>query len=143
MKKEAKLIILILATIIGVSLAEYKNAEQERNRNQETDHNREQERNREHPEVTLKLIWKQRFENIPPASEESIFYKPDEIPGDAVQRIVEAEDKLMFFEKLMSYAVPKLQATALSMDFNVLTDSQLDYMLEELKQTEDGQAAED
>lgn len=43
------------------------------------------------------------------------------------------KDRLMFIEKLLKYSVPALQATSLDIDFNKMTDEQLDLIIEKLK----------
>jgi len=45
---------------------------------------------------------------------------------------LESKDKLVFFERLLQYAIPKLQATTLTTDLDNLTDEQLDYIIESL-----------
>ena len=45
---------------------------------------------------------------------------------------LESKDKLAFFERLLNYAIPKLQATTLTTDLDNLTDEQLDYIIESL-----------
>lgn len=47
---------------------------------------------------------------------------------------LEAKDRIMIFEKLLKYALPALQATSLTTDFDRMTDEQLDRIIEELKQ---------
>lgn len=49
------------------------------------------------PELKLKLIWKQRFDSVE-ANENSILSKPDEITSEMTPRIIETEDKLIFFD---------------------------------------------
>ena len=46
---------------------------------------------------------------------------------------LEPKDRLFFIEKLLKYAVPTLQATQLTTDFDKMTDEQLDYIINELK----------
>lgn len=48
---------------------------------------------------------------------------------------LEAKDKLQFIDKMLAYSLPKLQATSLTMDFERLTDDQLDVIIENLKST--------
>lgn len=43
------------------------------------------------------------------------------------------KDKMKFFSDLLPYAVPRLQNTNLEMDFEHLTDDQLDIIIESLK----------
>lgn len=45
---------------------------------------------------------------------------------------LEAKDKLQFIDKMLAYSLPKLQATTLTTDFESLSDTQLDYILNEL-----------
>jgi len=47
---------------------------------------------------------------------------------------LEPKDRIMMFEKLMRFVLPTLQATTLQTDFEQLTDNELDYIIEELKQ---------
>lgn len=46
---------------------------------------------------------------------------------------LEPKDRIVQFERLLKYAVPTLQATTLNTDFDKLTDSQLDQVINELK----------
>ncbi len=48
-------------------------------------------------------------------------------------RRISAAARMKFFTDLLPYAVPRLQSTALEMDFERLTDDQLDEMIERLK----------
>jgi len=47
---------------------------------------------------------------------------------------LESKDRIMIFEKLLKYALPALQATSLTTDFDRMTDEQLDRIINELKQ---------
>lgn len=47
---------------------------------------------------------------------------------------LEPKDRIMIFEKLLKYALPALQSTTLTTDFERLTDAELDRIIEELKQ---------
>ena len=47
---------------------------------------------------------------------------------------LEAKDRIMIFEKLLKFALPALQATSLTTDFDRMTDDQLDRIINELKQ---------
>ena len=47
---------------------------------------------------------------------------------------LEPKDRIMIFEKLLKYALPALQATTVTTDFERLSDEQLDRIIEELKQ---------
>ena len=47
---------------------------------------------------------------------------------------LEPKDRIIMFEKLMRFVLPTLQATTLQTDFDRMTDGQLDYIIEELKQ---------
>ena len=42
-------------------------------------------------------------------------------------------DRVLLFEKLLKYALPVLQTTTLSTDFERMTDSELDKVINELK----------
>lgn len=48
---------------------------------------------------------------------------------------LEPKDRIQLFEKLLKYALPTLQATTLTSDFDKLTDQQLDHIINELKNT--------
>jgi len=45
---------------------------------------------------------------------------------------LEPKDRLMFYEKLMQYGLPKLQSTTLTSDFEKMTDEQLEYIIQTL-----------
>ena len=45
---------------------------------------------------------------------------------------LDPKDRIVLFEKLLKYALPTLQATTLTTDFESLSDTQLDYILNEL-----------
>jgi len=47
---------------------------------------------------------------------------------------LDARDKFLFFEKLLQYGLPKLQATSLTMDFEKLNEEQLDEIINALIQ---------
>jgi hypothetical protein len=47
---------------------------------------------------------------------------------------LDPKDRIMYFEKLMRYVMPTLTATTLQTDFDRMTDDQLDYIINELKQ---------
>lgn len=47
---------------------------------------------------------------------------------------LEPKERIMIFEKLLKYALPALQATTVTTDFERLSDEQLDRIIEELKQ---------
>ncbi len=47
---------------------------------------------------------------------------------------LEPKDRIMMFEKLMRFVLPTLQATTLQTDFDRMTDSELDHIINELKQ---------
>jgi hypothetical protein len=55
----------------------------------------------------------------------------DQIQRDWQQ--LEPKDRIVLFERLLKYALPTLQATSLDVDFEKLTDEQLDYIIENLK----------
>ena len=46
---------------------------------------------------------------------------------------LEPKDRILFYEKLLKYAVPQLQNTTLETQFENLTDEQLDYIINQLK----------
>ena len=46
---------------------------------------------------------------------------------------LEPKERILMFEKLLKYALPALQQTQLKTDFESMTDSQLDYIIESLK----------
>jgi len=48
---------------------------------------------------------------------------------------LDPKDKLIFFEKLLQYGLPKLQSTELISNFDKLSDEQLDLIINELKST--------
>lgn len=47
---------------------------------------------------------------------------------------LDAKDRLLIFEKLLKYALPALQSTSLTTDFDRMSDEQLDRVIGELKQ---------
>ena len=47
---------------------------------------------------------------------------------------LEPKDRLNFYEKLLQFGLPKLQSTQLTSDLNRLTDTQIDYIINDLKQ---------
>lgn len=48
---------------------------------------------------------------------------------------LESKDKLNFYEKLLQYGLPKLQSTELTSNLEKLSDQQLDFIINELKNT--------
>lgn len=46
---------------------------------------------------------------------------------------LEPKDRIVLFEKLLKYALPTLQATSLTTDFEKLTDEQLNTIIDNLK----------
>lgn len=48
-------------------------------------------------------------------------------------KALEPKDRLLFIEKLLKYTVPTLQATSLNVDYEKLSDEQLDRIIDELK----------
>lgn len=46
---------------------------------------------------------------------------------------LEPKERIIQFERLLKYALPTLQATTLNTDFENLTDSQLEQVINELK----------
>lgn len=57
--------------------------------------------------------------------------KTDEIERD--WKLLEPKDRIVLFEKLLKYSLPTLQSTELKTDFNQMTDEQLDFVIESLK----------
>ncbi len=53
---------------------------------------------------------------------------------------MDPKDRLMFYEKLLQYGLPRLQSTELKTDFESFTDAQLDAIINKLMT--DGQTAE-
>jgi hypothetical protein len=43
------------------------------------------------------------------------------------------KDRVLMFEKLLKFALPAMQATSLDINFDQLSDDQLDYVIENLK----------
>jgi hypothetical protein len=56
----------------------------------------------------------------------------DQIVSD--WQALEPRERLQMFEKLMRFVLPTLQATTLQTDFERMTDAELDYIIEGLKQ---------
>ena len=54
---------------------------------------------------------------------------------------LEPKERLMFYEKLLQYGLPKLQSTELLSNIEQLTDSQLDFIINDLKNSIDEQTA--
>ena len=48
--------------------------------------------------------------------------------------LLEPKDRIVLFEKLLKYSLPTLQATTLSTNLDKLSDTELDIIIEELKQ---------
>lgn len=48
-------------------------------------------------------------------------------------KALEAKDRVLIFEKLLRYSLPTLQATSLNIDFEKLSDEQLDEIINRLK----------
>lgn len=48
---------------------------------------------------------------------------------------LEPKDKMRFYTDILQYGLPKLQTTSLEIDFESMTDEQLDYIIEQLKQS--------
>ena len=46
---------------------------------------------------------------------------------------LDPKDRIVLFERLLKYALPTLQATSLTTEFERLTDEQLDTIIEQLK----------
>ena len=53
---------------------------------------------------------------------------------------MDPKDRLMFYEKLLQYGLPRLQSTELKTDFESFSDAQLDLIINKLMN--DGQTAE-
>lgn len=49
---------------------------------------------------------------------------------------LKGRDKVNFFRDLLQYAIPKMQAVAVDMDFNRLTDEQLDMVINKLMEVQ-------
>jgi hypothetical protein len=47
-------------------------------------------------------------------------------------QLLEPHQRVMFFEKLLGYAVPKMQSVEAKIDLNRLSDEQLDLIINEL-----------
>jgi predicted component of type VI protein secretion system len=45
---------------------------------------------------------------------------------------LDPKDRLMFYEKLMQYGVPKLQSTTLSTNYDLMTEEELNFIIEKL-----------
>ena len=56
----------------------------------------------------------------------------DQIVSD--WQALEPKDRIVMFEKLMRFVLPTLQATTLQTDFHKMTDAELDYIIDGLKQ---------
>lgn len=56
---------------------------------------------------------------------------------------LEPKERLAMFEKLLKYALPTLQATTHEVDFERLSDEQLDYIIESLKRSGNEQEEKD
>lgn len=48
-------------------------------------------------------------------------------------KALEAKDRIAYFEKLLKYVLPTLQATTVTTEYDRLTDDQLDQIIYELK----------
>lgn len=46
---------------------------------------------------------------------------------------LEPKERVIMFEKLLKYSLPTLQATSLTTDFEKLTDDQLDFIINQLR----------
>ena len=47
--------------------------------------------------------------------------------------LLEPKDRIILFERLLKYSLPTLQATALTTDFEAMTDTDLNRIISELK----------
>lgn len=50
---------------------------------------------------------------------------------------LEPEKRIVLFEKLLTYILPKMSNVSLETDFDKLSDEQLDYIIENLKKSAD------
>lgn len=57
----------------------------------------------------------------------------------AWEKMDNPRERLSFYRDLLKYAVPALQSTQLTTDFEKLTDEQLDYIIENLKASQNEQ----
>jgi len=48
-------------------------------------------------------------------------------------KALEPKERVIMFEKLLKYSLPTLQATSLTTDFEKLTDDQLDFIINQLR----------
>ena len=48
---------------------------------------------------------------------------------------MDPKERLMFYEKLLQYGLPRLQATQLTSDIEKITDEQLEYIIHDLKES--------
>ncbi|MCD4725688.1 MAG: hypothetical protein K8R63_12680 [Bacteroidales bacterium] len=48
---------------------------------------------------------------------------------------MDPKERLMFYEKLLQYGLPRLHATQLTSDIEKITDEQLDYIIHDLKES--------
>jgi hypothetical protein len=48
--------------------------------------------------------------------------------------LLEPKDRIVLFEKLLKYSLPTLQATSINTNLDKLTDTELDTIIQELKQ---------
>lgn len=51
-------------------------------------------------------------------------------------RLLEPRDRIILFEKLLKYSLPALQATSLTVDFDKLSDEDLDKIIDGLKNSQ-------
>lgn len=56
----------------------------------------------------------------------------DQVQKDFESPELSVRDKLKFYTELLPYAVPKLQSTTLDINFETLTDEQLDTIIQNL-----------
>ncbi len=54
---------------------------------------------------------------------------------------LDTRDKLKFYTDLLQYGLPKLQATSLGLDFDKMTDDQLDYIIQQLNKSSNDEGA--
>lgn len=47
--------------------------------------------------------------------------------------LLEPKDRLILFERLLKYSLPTLQSTAITSEFDAMTDEELDRIITELK----------
>ena len=51
---------------------------------------------------------------------------------------LEPKERLMFYERFLQYGLPRLQSTQLTSDLDKISDEQLDYIINDLKECING-----